>query len=213
MIGPLFFLSYARASPRPSREANRHAIRFFDDLSENVSSLVSLPTGEEPGFIDQSIQPGIRWTPELLHSLGTCQVFIALVGEPYLTSHWCGMEWYGFAQRPVRRLGAAASAKQTAILPVIWVPYPDDQTPKVVAEVERFSPPPLPAIDLATKYKRDGILGLMLRRGPYPGVVWELAKAIADLHRNHWVEPRELRHEELHNVFADDAEGPRKAAT
>jgi len=214
MIGPLFFLSYARAWPRPSREANRHAIRFFDDLSENVSALVSRSAGEEPGFIDRSIQPGSRWTPELLHSLGTCQVFVALVAAPYLTSSWCGMEWCGFAQRPVLPRRAAASDKQTAILPVIWAPYPDDRTPAVVAEVQRFSPPQLPAIELTAKYEQHGILGLMQmqRKHSYSGVVWELAKAIANLQDNHWVEPRELRHEELHDVFAGDTAESWKAA-
>jgi TIR domain len=214
MIGPMFFLSYARSSPMPSREANRHVIRFFDDLSENVSWLVSRATGEEPGFMDRSIHPGSRWTPELLHSLGTCQAFVALVAAPYLTSRWCGMEWYGFAQRPVVRLRAASSARQTAILPVIWAPYPNDLDPAVIAQVQRFSPDGLPTIDLAARYNQYGVLGLMqLRRGPsYRGVVWELAKAIADLHHSHWVEPRELRHEELRDVFAGDPAGPWKAA-
>jgi hypothetical protein len=213
MIGPLFFLSYAHASPKPSREANRHVIRFFDDLSENVSWLVSRAVGAEPGFMDRSMQPGSRWSPELLHSLGTCQVFVALVAAPYLSAPWCGMEWYGFAQRPVQRRRAAASTKQTAILPVIWAPYPDDGTPAVIAQLQQFSPPALPGIDLAAKYERYGILGLMqVRRGPYRGVVWELAKAIADLQHSYWVEPRELRQEELRNVFAGDPARPWKEA-
>jgi hypothetical protein len=54
---------------------------------------------------------------------------------------------------------------------------------------------------------------MQLRRGPsYRGVVWELAKAIADLHHSHWVEPRELRHQELRDVFAADPAGPWKVA-
>ena len=214
MTGPMFFLSYAHASPLPSREADRHVIRFFDDLSENVSWLVSRAAGEEPGFMDRSMRPGSRWTQELLDSLGNCQVFVALVAAPYLTCRWCGMEWYGFAQRPVVRLRAGASVRQTAILPVIWAPYANDQTPAVIAEVQRFSPDGLPAIDVTARYKQYGVLGLMqLRRGPsYRGVVWELAKAIADLHHSHWVEPRELRHQELRDVFAADPAGPWKVA-
>jgi hypothetical protein len=206
----MFFLSYAHASPLPSREANRHVIKFFDDLSENVSWLVSRATGEDPGFMDRSMQPGSRWTPELLHSLGTCQVFVALVAAPYLTCRWCGMEWYGFAQRPVLRQRAAVSARQTAILPVIWAPYPHDRTPAIVAQVQRFSPDGLPVIDLAARYEQYGVLGLMqMRRWPsYRAVVWELAKEIRDLNDSHWVEPRELRHEELRDCFAEDAVGP-----
>jgi hypothetical protein len=214
MSGPMFFLSYAHASPRPSREANRHVIRFFDDLSENVSWLVSRAAGEEPGFMDRSMRPGSRWTPELLHSLGTCQVFVALVAAPYLTSGWCGKEWYGFAERPVARLHAGASTRQAPILPVIWAPYAKDRTPTAIAQVQRFSPGGLSVIDLAARYEQYGVLGLMqLRRGPsYRGVVWDLAKEIADLHHSHWVEPRELRHEELRDVFTGESAGPWEAA-
>jgi hypothetical protein len=210
----MFFLSYAHAASRPPREANRHVIKFFEDLSENVSWLVSLQTGEEPGFMDRSMQAGVRWTPELLHYLGTCQVFVALVAAPYLTSRWCGMEWCGFAQRLVLPRHADVPVKQTAILPVIWAPYPDDRTPAVIAQVQRFSPNGLPAIDLTARYKQDGVLGLMqLRRtSAYNSLVWDLAKAIADLHHRHWVEPRELRHTELHDVFAGDPVGPQEAA-
>jgi hypothetical protein len=210
----MFFLSYAHASPLPSREANRHVIRFFDDLSENVSWLISRAAGEELGFMDRSMHPGTRWSPELLHSLGTCQVFVALLAAPYLTSKWCGMEWDGFSQRPIMRLHAAASPRQTAILPVIWAPPPGYGTPTVISRVQRFSPSGLSVINLDARYEQYGVLGLMqLRRGPsYRGIVWELAKEIADLHHSHWVEPRELRYEELHNVFADNLPGMREAA-
>jgi hypothetical protein len=210
MTGQLFFLSYAHAAPQPSREANRHVIRFFNELSENVSWLVSRPTGEEPGFLDRSMNPGSRWTPELLDSLGTCQVFVALIAAPYLTCNWCGMEWCGFAMRSVLRRGHAGSTRQTAILPVIWAPYAKDQTPAVVAGVQRFAPDGLPMAGLAARYEEHGVLGLKRtgRDSDYHAIVWELAKAIAELQQSHWVEPRELRYEELRDVFTEDPAAP-----
>lgn len=210
MTGPLFFLSYAHAAPQPSREANRHVIKFFNDLSENVSWLVSRAVGEEPGFLDRTMNPGSRWTPELLHSLGTCQAFVALVAAPYLTCNWCGMEWCGFAMRPVLRRGDTGSARQTAILPVIWAPYAKEQTPAVVAGVQRFAPDGMPTAGLAARYEEYGVLGLKRtgRDSDYKAIVWELAKAIAELQQSHWVEPRELRYEELRDVFTEDPAGP-----
>lgn len=209
MSGPLFFLSYAHASPQRSREANRHVIKFFNDLSENVSWLVSRAAGEDPGYLDRSMNPGSRWTPELLHALGTCQVFVALVAAPYLTCDWCGMEWCGFAMRQVQRRDDAGATRQTAILPVIWAPYAKDQTPAVIAEVQRFAPDGMLMAGLAARYEEDGVLGLKrFRRDSYHAIVWELAKAIAGLHQSHWVEPRELRYEELRDVFAENPAGP-----
>lgn len=210
MTDKLFFVSYAHVSPQPSRGANRLVTKFFNDLSEDVSELVSRPAGEDPGYLDQSMNPGSRWTPELLHCLGTCQVFVALVAAPYLTCDWCGKEWCGFAMRRVRRRGSAGSARQTAILPVIWAPYAKEETPAVVAEVQRFAPNGLPMAGLAARYEQEGVRGLKRKgRDPdYHAIVWELAKAIAELQHSHWVEPRELRYEELRNVFAEDPVGP-----
>ncbi len=210
MTGKLFFVSYAHASPQPSREANRHVIKFFNDLSEDVSELVSRAAGEDPGYLDRSVNPGSRWTPELLHCLGTCQVFVALVGPPYLTCKWCGMEWFGFTQRPVLRGRDTASARQTAILPVIWAPYTEAETPPAVGEVQRFAPDGLLMPGLAARYEAEGVLGLKRKRrdSDYHAIVWELAKAIAELQHTHWVEPRELQYEELRDVFTEYPAGP-----
>jgi hypothetical protein len=54
-VHPLFFLSYARPG---SSEPDRKVKTFFNDLSENVSELVSRRPGADPGFMDRSIRPG-----------------------------------------------------------------------------------------------------------------------------------------------------------
>lgn len=207
----LFFLSYAhsRATSRnaPPRERDRHAVKFFNDLSENVSWLVSRAAGEELGFMDRTIRYGSQWSGELLHALGSCQAFVALLSEPYTTCDWCGMEWHAFSQRKVvAEPGAGDQGRQTPIFPVIWAPMPAGRTPVVIRRVQRFAPAGLPAMDLVANYERFGVLGLMqLRRwSAYRGIVWTLAQSIATFHHSHWVQPQIFQQHELRNVFGDD---------
>jgi hypothetical protein len=206
----MFFLSYGRASPQPSWEADRQVTRFFDGLSENVLTLVSRATGEEFGFIDRSMYAGSRWTPEFLHSLGTCQVLVAVAEAPCSTCRRCGTEWYGFTQRRVVCLRATVSTRQIAILRVIWARFPKVRIPPVVAQVQRFSPARLPVISLVVGYERYGVLVRCARTDAVAWafrVVWGLVRPIADLHDSDWVEPREFRHEGLRDVFTRNPAG------
>jgi hypothetical protein len=206
---PLFFFSYAHSgdlrSTGPAHEPNRQVIKFFDDLSENVAELVSRTAGADPGFLDRSIPGGGKWTEELLHAVGTCQVFVALLSAPYLRSEWCGMEWYAFSQRKVVRSRESASDHQTSIIPVVWAPAPRETFPKAVRDVQRFSPTGLPDPDIAAQYKAEGVYGLlrMQLEVSYQAVVWRLAQRIADLHYSHRVEPRTFERGELRNIFRE----------
>jgi hypothetical protein len=204
---PLFFLSYANSSWRSAqgypRGPNPRVIKFFNDLSENVAELVGLPAGSEPGFIDRSIAPGARWTNELLAAVGGCQVFVALMSDPYVASPWCGMEWYAFTRRTVIRQTADS---QSGVIPVIWTPAPRRRLPKVVTDVQDFSPGELPGVDIAAMYATEGVYGLM-RMGQdmyYEVVVWRLAQRVAEFHFGHEVRSLVLSEGDLHDIFRED---------
>lgn len=210
-LNPLFFLSYKRSSWRGHsqgrpQERDRLVAEFFDELSENVAELVSRPTGADPGFIDREIPDGGEWTSELLWAVGSCQVFLPLLSEPYLKSEWCGKEWYAFSQREVISVSSSALHHQTAIIPVVWAPLAQDTAiPAPVAAVQRFVPSGLPDPDIAELYRREGLFGLMKtdQDGAYRTAVWRLAQRVVEVHRHHHVRPRAFRPEELRNAFQE----------
>jgi TIR domain len=206
---PLFFLSYAHSAWQRSQGAqpdpNQRIAEFFDDLSENVAQLVARPPGADPGFMDRAIVGGTRWTPELLEAVGTCQVFVALLSHPYVSSEWCGKEWYAFSRRTVTSRAGDGTGHQTGIIPVVWTPVPEARLPKVVRDVQRFSPRGLPGVNTPAGYETDGIFGLknIGLDTIYQSVVWRLAQRIAEFHFGHMVEPRVVRENELRNVFRE----------
>jgi TIR domain len=206
---PLFFLSHANPAWRGidgQYRPNRRTSKFFDDLSENVAELVSRPVGSEPGFMDRSIASGTNWPDELLAAVGRCQVFVALLSDPYVASSWCSKEWYAFSRRTVYRRAREGRTDETGIIPVIWTPAPDNRLPAVVSKVQRFSPRGLPEADVAARYNADGVYGLM-RTGQdmlYDVVVWRLAQRIAEFHFGHEVEERILCQDELRDFFRED---------
>jgi hypothetical protein len=205
---PVFFLSYVHSQGRqvgPPQEPNQRFVRFFDDLSENVAQLIDRPTGSDPGFMDRTLAGGARWTNELLDALGGCQVFVALLSAPYLSSEWCAKEWHAFSQRKVVLHKGEGGRHQSAIIPVVWAPLRHKRVPAAVGAVQRFSPAGLSDSDIQARYEANGIYGL-LRTGQeaaYQAVVWSLALQIADIHYAYWVEPRKLAENELRNIFQE----------
>jgi TIR domain len=209
-LTPLFFLSYAHAgeggrAPAAPRAWTRRVSKLFDDLSESVAALVSRPLGSYPGYMDRSIPDGGRWTKELLEAIGTCQVFVALLSPSYFNSHWCSMEWHAFSQRKVTRRSGGGGDHQTAIIPVIFAPFPHEPVPPAVGEIQWFSPNGLPNSDIAAQYEKDGVYGLLQMQldSGYSGVVWRLAQRIAELHYSHLVEPCTFRQNELRDIFRE----------
>jgi hypothetical protein len=207
---PVFFLSYAHSEGRhvgPPQEPNRRFVRFFDDLSENAAQLIGRPTGSDPGFMDRSLAGGSRWTNDLLDALGGCQVFVALLSEPYLISEWCGMEWHAFSQRKVLQYKGDGGRHQSAIIPVIWAPLRYEQAPAAVRAVQRFSPAGLSDSAIKARYEANGIFGLLAtgQDAAYQAVVWSLAQQIAHIHHTYWVEPREFAPGELDNIFQEQS--------
>lgn len=198
---PVFFLSYAHTG------GNRSVERFFADLSRDVAELVDLRTGAEPGFMDRrSIRGGDIWTGDLLDAVGTCRVFVALLSTPYMSSRWCGMEWYAFAQRYVEAEGGG-SAHGTGILPVTWAPWPDGHpVPSAVDRIQRFAPDELPDSTIADLYREHGLLGLSrIDANAYESVVWLLARAVANIAYHLSIKPLVLRRESLHNIFQESS--------
>jgi hypothetical protein len=211
-LDPLFFVSYVhagggpRATGRP-HERDRHVAQFFDLVSDHLAQLVPRGPGADPGFLDRQIPGGGAWSAELLNALSNCHVFVALLSAPYLQSAWCGREWHGFSQRKVIGVTPDADPHETAIIPVIWAPLPaGTRVPSVVEAVQHFVPVGLPDPDIAERYRRDGLYGLMVSRqeDAYQMVVWRLAQHIAGIIHSHMVEPFRLTPDDLRDVFQEE---------
>ncbi|MEU5674903.1 TIR-like protein FxsC [Micromonospora sp. NPDC047762] len=207
---PLFFISCSRALvARATGETAEHVSRFFEDLSVHVSELVGPVTGMNAGFLDTSIEDGDRWSPELLHAAGTCQVFVPLVSRALLGSASCGREWDAFSRRRITPRRSSASPHETAIVPVTWLPTNGVVLPRVLRDVQRFSATALPDPDIAVHHQREGVHGLLTMRweNVYRAVVWRLAQRIVAIHRSYLVEPWVPESvDELRNRFAEEQE-------
>ncbi|HZM80528.1 MAG TPA: TIR-like protein FxsC [Candidatus Limnocylindrales bacterium] len=203
---PLFFVSYAHHQWTEQKEKVR---QFFEHLSMDVAELAGVRTGYYPGFIDLSLDAGERWSSELLHNLGRCQVFIALLSPNLIGSDFCGKEWDAFASRPFhprQPLRPDQKKHQTAILPVRWVaPLDISALPKVIRDLQLFSPDRPSDIAIAEMYHDDGLLGLLnTNKEPvYRSVVWRLAQKVAAVAGSRVTEQVELRYEDLRNVFKE----------
>ena len=181
---PVFFLSYWRPDP-PGAGAgpapDRFVRRFFDDLAEDVDALTGSLPGRHPGFLD--LPGGAARLPRLLAAAGTCEVFVALLSQPYLTrSAWCAREWDLFSRRRVVRRGADAG---DPLIPVLWAP-----AGPLPPGVDPYVPARLPA-SLLAGYRTAGLLGLLRsgRETEYQAVVWRLAQHVVRIRRCCRVEP------------------------
>ncbi|RZT76970.1 TIR domain-containing protein [Micromonospora violae] len=188
---PLFFISYSGAPVgRATGQPAEHLSRFFVDLSVHVSELVGPVTGVDAGFLDTSIAGGEQWSPELLQAAGTCQVFVPLVSSALILSDWCGREWDAFSRRRVTPRHSSASVHETAIVPVTWSSTSGMALPRVLRDIQRFTPT-APDPGIAAHYQREGVYGLLSMEweNMYRVVVWRLAQRIVDIHRSYLVEP------------------------
>jgi TIR domain len=203
-----FFLSYARARDGAGNRGRTHdsdkwTSEFFIHLSDDVAQLIPRTPGADIGYMDTGTQGGADWEEELLHAAGTCQVLVALLSAPYLSSEWCGMEWFAFSQRASRAApGRSAAPRQGHIIPVRWAPI-EYALPSPVKQAMIFSPTAEPDPELPTQYKANGIYGLrqMGLKDPYKIVVWQLALHISRIYHNRRLAFREYRREDLRNAF------------
>ncbi|MEU4244132.1 TIR-like protein FxsC [Actinoplanes sp. NPDC026619] len=194
---PVFFMSYAR-SPRSGQSAalmelNPHVTAFYDDLSADVNDLLGTGPGKEPGFIDESVLGGERWTRKVLRAVNSCQVFLPLISSAYFTNEWASAEWNAFARREVRPRAGGEVSSSAAIIPIVWIPMPESQLPEV-ADVPHFVPPRLSA-EAREMYLREGLYGLRRigAHNAYDEIVWRLAQHIVQTLQELDVAPGRLR--------------------
>jgi hypothetical protein len=189
---PIFFLSYARGGPA-GHHANRSVREFFDDLSENVAQLLPLRPGHSPGFMDTStMKAGSVWGEEVLTAAARCHVFVPLLTSAYIwSSSWCAMEWDVFASREVRQRIDGQPTRQTAILPVRWVPV-YQPVPERIAAIHRFTPPEIPS-GMVALYTQHGVFGLIRMRlhDEVSVICWTLAQQIVSIHNDFQVIPND----------------------
>ncbi|GAA0895903.1 TIR domain-containing protein [Virgisporangium aurantiacum] len=210
---PVFFLSYARQRQlhrpaAPPQPINQHVKRLYRDVSEHLGQLVGAFPGEDPGFMDITMEAGDLWRPQLLEKASTCQVLICLISTPYLIrSEWCAMEWDLFTRRRVLSRDDGKPANAKAIIPILWAPYTVD-VPAEIDEVNRFVPTDLCTPENVDLYQSQGLFGLMAAGDDaYRPIVWSLAMTVFRIHQRYWVEPLQLTGKETFRT----AFGPRGA--
>ncbi|GLZ60678.1 TIR-like protein FxsC [Micromonospora sp. NBRC 107095] len=194
MLTPVFYLSYARVQrPRrpaaPRAEASRYVPQFFDDLSSNVNEILGVPPGHVAGYVDLTVDGGERWQDQVLHAVGTCQVFVSLLSPAYFNSQWCAMEWDGFARRRTTNQRGGAPVPSTGFLPLSWVPT-SGPMPRAIAQINAFNVAGLDP-QAQQQYQSEGLYGIMAMRFDhvYAQVVWRVATQIARMSREQTVEP------------------------
>ena len=124
--------------------------------------------------MDRTMRGGIRWSDELLHALGTCQVLVALVSASYLSSDWCGMEWHAFSMRTVRRLGQVPLPGRVRRPGDLGARTSEAALPPQISAGMFFMPDSNPEAEVLSQYRKNGIFGLlrMQRQASYQIVVW-----------------------------------------
>ena len=213
-VAPLFFVSHATvygdSQVGPDTDPNTPFGRFYLDLSQDLGQLAARRAGADPGFLDRGMRAGVDWEREILTAVGTCQVLVALMSEPFAKSAWCGREWDAFSRRRTwRRADRAPMPGPMCILPVVWAPNPGVIGPKVVASTQLFVPKAISeeqSGQIGPRYKSEGVYGLyMTEQRAYRGTVWRLAQEIKRLIVTYWVEPDVPANAEgLTNVFAEE---------
>jgi TIR domain len=166
--------------------------RFFEDLSDHVDELMGLPTGQDPGYMDESMHGGEVWSDDVHHALSVCRVFVPLVSMEYARSEWCEREWTTFAQRRVRRIGHDSAGLNTGMLPVLWSPLGEGFVlPAWLSSVQYFRPRHPEDESVVDRYFAHGLYGLKSISSipTYEIISWRLALRIRDLCLTYDVEP------------------------
>lgn len=172
---PYFFLSYAHTPKHgPDADPDAWVKKLYDGLCEHILQLTDLPPGTKPGFLDQGMAVGTRWTDELADNLARCKVFVPLYSPRYFISEQCGREWWVFSQRQISRRVRGAS-RESAIIPALWVPVEPAQMPQVASELQ-FN-----HAAFGQDYADEGFYGLTKLRylqDEYERAVYRLAQQI-----------------------------------
>ncbi|MFE3853259.1 TIR-like protein FxsC [Streptomyces griseorubiginosus] len=207
---PYFFLSYAH-TPQYEAEAadpNVWVKKLYDSLCSHIMEMTELPKGARVGFLDQGIEVGTRWTDELSENLARCQVFVPLYSPRYFISEQCGREWWAFHQREIHRRARHVEARESAIIPALWVPVEPAQLPKIAKDLQFHHS------DFGEDYATEGFYGLIklsYLNEQYERAVYRLAQRIVRVSRAIGLEegPIHSDYESLPSAFGDKAHPPR----
>lgn len=208
-VAPVFFVSHATAHDGADgpTEPNTVFAEFVRALDEDLNHMMARRAGANPGFIDRRLRAGSNWEREILSAIGTCQVLVALISEPFSKSMWCGMEWHAFTSRRTwRRSDGALMEESQCALPVLWTVNPADEYPPTISRHQRFRPRPTSQSPLDQLYLREGIYGMYRAEyDAYRSTVWRIAQEIQQLVGQYWVEPLvPADSSSLINVFAEE---------
>ncbi|WP_406100529.1 TIR-like protein FxsC [Streptomyces canus] len=154
---PLFYLSYAHL-PSVETVDDDLELRFFRDLSTEISNLTDLPPSAT-GFIDAEIPAGADWQATMMRALAEAQVLVPLYSPRYFKSEWCGREWGAFNWR-MEMESSSGRSPLAAMVPVIWLPTDSEQLPLAVGNIQYGD------VAFGSEYFREGLLGL-LKSGRY----------------------------------------------
>ncbi len=183
---PYFFLSYGRT---PSVEGDRqppdrNLVRFHQDLSRHIMQLTDLRAGISPGYLDRLTEIGSAWETELKRELAKCQVLVPVYSPRFVASRWCGKEWQAFERRQQLQRDKQAFTRN-AVVPVLWVPLPDDQLPPVLRGVQYVHD------GVGQAYQQEGLYALMAaeRWGVYKRTTLAIARTIVSVARSSRLDP------------------------
>ena len=192
-VAPVFFISHATAHDGADgpTEPNTVFAEFGRALDEDLNHMMPRRAGANPGFIDRRLRAGANWEREILTAIGTCQVLVALISEPFCGSEWCGKEWYAFTRRRTwRRSDGSLTEDSQCVLPVLWTANSEDRYPQTVMRHQWFRPRPTSSVPLDQLYLREGIYGMYRAEyDAYRSTVWRIAQEIQQLVSKYWVEP------------------------
>lgn len=159
---PNFFLSSAAGDDDP------YVREFFADLQRRVSSLSS-GIGAGPSFLGTVGNRDTELPPDMLLSLASCDVFIALTSPRYLLNATCGRQWQIFANR------FPPGGRPAAMIAVAWAV--DGEAAEFLGEVT------VPRHDAAGRGLRQ-LARLRGLRQSYQDFVDELAQRVVAVGRS-----------------------------
>lgn len=142
-----FFFSYARVDLNETEYTDPYLIRFYNDLTQEISQRTAIPR-DQVGFRDEeSILLGTLWPDALVKALRTAKVFISIYSPTYFTREWCGKEWTIFTSRINNKY---AGRETPLIIPVLWRKV-DKNIPTYTSKIQSKH------YDLGKTYAKEGL--------------------------------------------------------
>lgn len=184
-MGYRFFISYKR------EQVDSYLQVFYKDLSAEVDArMPAAPVGQTKlagsppiGFIDQYLELGTAWNPDICEALQSSDTFLPIYSPKYFGSEYCGKE-FAFFQRRCELLIAAQRMPMAPplIKPILWTPL-DEKPPKEIEGIQFIGgDPKSPVYKLGL---RQVVKQKSRYRNAYNDFVANLARDIVRLSKNH----------------------------